>query len=189
MKLVNHPSFWLRDDAAASLARLEKDHGVIVVNSAGRTVAEQQELINRYRRGGAANRPPYLYQPQTPASASNHVRNGGAALDTSSIALMVSVGAAYGWSRPAPKTDPVHFEYNSAKDIKKNVPKPSAPVSSTLKKVQQKLKTNYPLYAGRLKVDGIMGPNTRAAIKEFQRRSGLATDGIPGPKTLKALGL
>jgi peptidoglycan hydrolase-like protein with peptidoglycan-binding domain len=61
--------------------------------------------------------------------------------------------------------------------------------SGSLRDVQQKLKTNYPLYAGRLVVDGIDGPNTRAAVKEFQRRSGLTVDGIAGPATRKKLGL
>jgi hypothetical protein len=38
-------------------------------------------------------------------------------------------------------------------------------------------------------VDGIVGPQTRRAIKRFQRRNGLTPDGIVGPKTLAALGL
>jgi peptidoglycan hydrolase-like protein with peptidoglycan-binding domain len=36
-------------------------------------------------------------------------------------------------------------------------------------------------------VDGIMGPNTRAAITAFQRSEGLAADGIAGPITQAAL--
>lgn len=68
---------------------------------------------------------------------------------------------------------------------------PAKPASGTalIRKVQSKLKTVYPLYAGKLVVDGIQGPKTTAAIKEFQRRSGLTADGIVGPKTRKALGL
>lgn len=61
--------------------------------------------------------------------------------------------------------------------------------SALIRKVQQKLKTAYPLYASRLVVDGIQGPKTTAAIKEFQRRSGLTPDGIVGPRTRKALGV
>ena len=38
-----------------------------------------------------------------------------------------------------------------------------------------------------LAVDGIMGPNTRAAITAFQRSEGLAADGIAGPITQAAL--
>lgn len=67
-------------------------------------------------------------------------------------------------------------------------PKP-ATGSSLIRKVQQKLKSNYPLYASKLVVDGIQGPATTAAIKEFQRRSGLVVDGIVGPRTRKALGV
>jgi len=37
--------------------------------------------------------------------------------------------------------------------------------------------------------DGVIGPQTRAAIKRFQRRNGLAVDGIPGPRTLAAMGI
>jgi N-acetylmuramoyl-L-alanine amidase len=37
------------------------------------------------------------------------------------------------------------------------------------------------------KEDGIFGPDTEAALKEFQRNAGLATDGIFGPDTAAAL--
>ena len=37
--------------------------------------------------------------------------------------------------------------------------------------------------------DGVMGPQTKRAIKRFQRAHGLEADGIVGPKTLAALGL
>jgi peptidoglycan hydrolase-like protein with peptidoglycan-binding domain len=37
------------------------------------------------------------------------------------------------------------------------------------------------------KIDGIMGPHTQAAIKQFQQANGLAADGIVGPKTQAAL--
>lgn len=39
------------------------------------------------------------------------------------------------------------------------------------------------------KADGIIGRNTKAAIKDFQKDKGLVVDGIVGSKTLKALGL
>ncbi|QDF14194.1 lysin A [Microbacterium phage IAmGroot] len=76
-------------------------------------------------------------------------------------------------------------------------PKPAAPArlvkrgskGDLVKKVQAKLKANYPLYAGKLAVDGIYGPGTEAAVKEFQRRSGLTVDGIAGPATLRKLGI
>jgi murein DD-endopeptidase MepM/ murein hydrolase activator NlpD len=40
-----------------------------------------------------------------------------------------------------------------------------------------------------LKVDGILGPGTGAAIGAFQHISGFAVDGIVGPKTAEALGI
>jgi hypothetical protein len=66
---------------------------------------------------------------------------------------------------------------------------PAAPAPGGLAAVQAALKSRYPLYAGRLVVDGIDGPATRTAVKEFQRRSGLTVDGIAGPATRRALGI
>jgi peptidoglycan hydrolase-like protein with peptidoglycan-binding domain len=37
--------------------------------------------------------------------------------------------------------------------------------------------------------DGVIGPQTRRAIRRFQRTHGLVVDGIAGPQTLAALGL
>lgn len=40
-----------------------------------------------------------------------------------------------------------------------------------------------------LVVDGVWGAKLRAAVVAFQKAKGLAADGVPGPKTLAALGL
>lgn len=37
------------------------------------------------------------------------------------------------------------------------------------------------------RADGIFGPETLAAVKQFQTRAGLRVDGIVGPRTLTAL--
>jgi len=42
------------------------------------------------------------------------------------------------------------------------------------------------LYGGS--IDGVMGSGTRRAICALQRRAGIVVDGIPGPKTKRALG-
>ena len=40
-----------------------------------------------------------------------------------------------------------------------------------------------------ISADGIYGPQTRAAVRRYQRNQGLAVDGIAGPATLSSLGL
>ena len=38
-------------------------------------------------------------------------------------------------------------------------------------------------------VDGVAGPQTRKALKSWQRKNGLEADGVIGPATLKAMGV
>lgn len=87
--------------------------------------------------------------------------------------------------KPAPKP--------AGKPAAKPAPAPTSvrkgSKGALVKSVQAKLKKVYPLYAGKLVVDGIFGAATEKAVKEFQRRSGLAADGIVGPATRKKLGV
>lgn len=56
---------------------------------------------------------------------------------------------------------------------------------SDIIRVAQRELADLGYYGG--KIDGIMGPQTREAIKNFQRANGLAVDGVVGPKTRAAL--
>jgi len=56
--------------------------------------------------------------------------------------------------------------------------------------LQRQLKYGYNAYAGHLVIDGVYGPQTEAAVREFQRRTpGLKVDGIVGPATAAAMNL
>ena len=61
----------------------------------------------------------------------------------------------------------------------------SARVSSNTAALQVALRAKH-LYTGT--IDGVAGPGTRAGVREFQRRRGLAADGVVGPQTRRALG-
>lgn len=54
------------------------------------------------------------------------------------------------------------------------------PSRATVVAVQTKLE---------IPADGIVGPQTRRAVRRFQRRNGLTVDGVIGPETLRALGI
>ncbi|NET56036.1 MAG: hypothetical protein F6K47_07650 [Symploca sp. SIO2E6] len=57
-----------------------------------------------------------------------------------------------------------------------------------VRRVQMKLKAaNY--LTNKNDVDGIYGPKTEAAVRQFQTDQGLTVDGIVGPETYKKLGI
>lgn len=181
--LRNHPGYWLRDDAAAAFDRAEAENGVFIVNSAGRTVAEQQELINKWNQGGTYNRPPYLYQPASPATSSNHVANGGVALDIGDWRRFAQICERYGFRHTYPDSDPVHFEYVGGGS--------SAGGSDQTTKDQQQWLIDRGYNLGQSGADGIKGPATVQAIQQYQtflRAYGYTgdIDGDWGPATQTA---
>ena len=75
------------------------------------------------------------------------------------------------------------FENNSKRA---DISVEAALTTSQIKTVQTKLK-NWGYYSGS--VDGIYGAKTKSAVKSFQKKNGLAVDGVVGPKTAAALGI
>lgn len=122
--LTNHPEYWLRDDAARAFDQAEADHGILTVNSAGRHVWEQQELIDKWNEGGIYNRPPYLFKPAEPPELSNHVRNGGTAVDIYQWRTFATYCEAYGFQHSFPDSDPVHFDFVGGVSFPDPVPPP-----------------------------------------------------------------
>jgi hypothetical protein len=188
--LINHPGYRLDKPAADSLARFERDHGVITITSAYRSVADQQALINRWNAGGTRNRPPYLYQPAMPAKASKHT--DGEAFDTPNRSIIEQFGGAYGLEFNF-AYDRVHVEYHAAHDTKKGtagIPshRPTIRQGSTGQNVRdlQSILTKY--HGAKLAIDGKFGASTTKAVKVFQKSKKLPQDGIVGTNTWRALG-
>lgn len=182
--LVNHPGMWLGDAEADSLARWEAAKGRLPITDAGRTVAEQQALINRWNAGGAANRPPYLYQPYMPAASGPHV--GGHAIDIAPSARGKAEGPEFGWMHDV-ASDDVHFVYHADKDQHRSGGAASGG-NSTVANEQNWLNVAR---GEKLATDGVAGPATKAAIARYQtflRAYGYtgAIDGIWGDGTQAA---
>jgi len=97
------------------------------------------------------------------------------------------VSAAAEDSGPCVKTHKVHHVRQKSSSVKKAAKKSPAKTqkgNADVRSAQEHL-AHLGYYKG--KIDGIMGPKTRAAIKKFQREHGLKGDGILGKKTKRAL--
>lgn len=176
--LKNHPGMWLRSDAAAAINALEDKYGVIAITSAGRTEAEQQELIDRWNAGGEYNRPPYLYWPAMPARTSGHVKDGGVAVDVRNYSADRAKLNEFGFQWYGPE-DVVHYTFTGWNG------------AGTFSQVTQD-RQNWLKHWWNLEADGIEGPVTRQVYKEYQEFLNrkyslkLAVDGIWGEATQKA---
>lgn len=159
MELKNHPDKFLNDDAAASLERLENDHGVQPITDAGRTKAKQQELIDAWNRGGPENRPPNLYEPARPAERSSHVKNGGEAVDVINWRWWRENAAEYGWIVDY-DWDVVHFRYDITKDQHLNR------VAGTITQLKNGTPMNY------IRISGITGKRRGGTYAVFQTAEG-----------------
>lgn len=129
-------------DALVSATKSKNDY--ITLNSAFRSAAQQYLLYQWYNKGicgiGLAAVP----------GTSNH--EGGRAVDTSYYSYWLSTLANYGWVHSYPDSDPVHFDYLAAADIR----------SQNLKAFQKLWNANNP--SAKISEDGIYGPATENAL-------------------------
>jgi len=78
---------------------------------------------------------------------------------------------------------PQDIEEAPQSEIIKNLP-PAGPYKPTVQEIQKALKNAGLYYAN---IDGKIGPITKQAIEEFQKKNGLKVDGKVGPKTWAVL--
>lgn len=190
--LKNHPGKFLNAGAAASLERMEAEFGSpFAISDAGRSVQYQQELINRWDKGGPANRPPNLYAPGRPAeTGSPHVINGGQAVDfinANERAWIKRNGGKHGW-RFNIDSDVVHAIYEEGRDQFRGSGSGSSAPNSTEKNQQNWVNVSQ---GANIAEDGIKGPATTQAYKNYQsflRAWGYTgeIDGVWGPGTQAA---
>lgn len=160
---ANHSGMFLNQNASPSLDRMEAAYGrPFAVSRLGATVESQQALVDRWHRGGAANRPPYLYQPYEPASQSPHVKNDGEAGDFTNAAerAWIKSHPEFGWVFNVP-SDVVHAIYVLGNDRYAS----GTPVNSNVRTQQEFLNAHR---GENLVVDGVRGPATIAAFKRYQ---------------------
>lgn len=175
---------WLNDSAGPDFDAYEDKYGILPLSDAGRLVSTQQTLINRWHQGGVYNRPPYLFQPYEPAEGSNHVKNGGQAIDTPSYETFKKHCQEFGfiWLGAG---DPVHFDHPGGRV--------SGGASSSGANQVTRDRQNW-LNVSRgagLDTDGVEGPKTIQAYKNYQtflRAYGYTgnIDGVWGPGTQAA---
>lgn len=109
--------------------------------------------------------------------------------------IVLAISGLTGGSHPAPRataSQPASPAAPSANPAQPSAPAanpaqpttPAVPPSAAVKTLQQQLgQLNY--YEGP--VDGIMGPQTTAAVKDLQRQAGLPQTGTMNPATQAAL--
>lgn len=181
MDLKNHPGYWLRDDAAQAFNAYEDAYGIRIVNDAGRSVADQQKLIDRWNEGGSANRPPFLYKPADPPETSPHVADGGVAVDIEDYRIFLEHCQEFGFQWYGPG-DPVHFNFTGWDGNSPSIPSESEkgnPFGIAFCAGLQKIAN---LYGAGTEIDQIWGPKSASGFAEFLRQNwGYEGNDVLGP--------
>lgn len=87
---------------------------------------------------------------------------------------------------PYTQSNNVYYNPNNSYKTKVSTFSPYTMTNSNVVAIQKKLIEKGYDPKG---TDGVYGPGTKAAVKQFQKDNGLTPDGICGPATRKALGL
>ena len=173
-QLKNHPGFELNDVAAEAFDAYEDKYGVRTVNSARRSKASQQNLIDRWDQGGVYNRPPYLYEPARPPEESLHVRNDGEAVDIADWRVFKEHCQEFGFVWYGER-DVVHFTFvgrpspaSSSGDGSEAAGDPGGynPFGIAWSKGLQKIAR---LYGYRGDLDAKFGPGSMGGFAQFLR--------------------
>jgi hypothetical protein len=113
------------------------------LTDAGRTVQTQRNLISRWFEGGPANRPPNLFEPKRPPEESDHVKNGGEAVDVINWPYWRVHAREFGWVVDY-DWDKVHFRYDPDHDQYKDDDMFSADDRNALKAILDRVNGALP---------------------------------------------
>ena len=128
--------------------------------------------------------------------AGSNLRNGDRLLDKIVFPL-IKGGEVRGTGRCTENSCPVAYEGNNnvyARRSRLSMPGGSLQITRTLRRGDmgedvRLLQETLNKLGARIEVDGNYGRGTLAAVSDFQRNKGLDTDGVAGPRTLRALGV
>lgn len=193
--------------AAQALARAYKDivaeGGHLYISDMFRTAAQQQKAHEDWKTGRKT-----AFSP--PAGGSVH--EGARAIDIDAFDTGIGhkrvreILNSHGWVNIVDTLSGPecwHYEFRGDKweqvrqekgyramaegmieAIGNKVTRPDKEEAAHIRWVQESLNR---LMGMRLEVDGILGERTRETVREFQRRTGLLVDGIPGPITSRRI--
>lgn len=120
---LGHGRGWLAEDAARSVARLDRALGhPLQITEAGRSWTQQKTHWDTYQKYGR----PIALHPDTPS-----VHQKGRAIDSDEAQRHVALMAEHGWIRTVYRggvlVEPWHFEYDASRD--KHINEPAIPAA------------------------------------------------------------